>query len=205
MRKTATRQRGMTLIESMVALAVAIVGILGIVGMQVRTLADTQTSVRRAQAVRLIEDLSERLRVNPSGLGNIQAYVSGFGNVPGGFGDCVGGECSNTALATYDVGVWKQAVGNMLPLGQAAIFLAPGENNVVTPNPNRRQLGVMVAWRENERDTGADYKTPIDVTLGDVTTACPADFTCHLQYIAVAGRCIPDQGSGTVQYYCAGG
>ena len=31
-----------------------------------RTLADTSTSLRRAQAIRLIEDLGERMRTNPS-------------------------------------------------------------------------------------------------------------------------------------------
>ena len=62
-------QRGMTLIESVVAIVVAALGILGVVGTQVRTLADTQTTVRRAQAVRLIEELSERMQINPSAQG----------------------------------------------------------------------------------------------------------------------------------------
>src|SRR2546429_3388547 len=34
-------------------------------GTQMRTLTDTQTTVRRAQAIRLIEDLGERMKVNP--------------------------------------------------------------------------------------------------------------------------------------------
>ena len=39
-------------------------GILGVVGVQMRTLTDTSTTVRRAQAsIRLIEDLEERMRV----------------------------------------------------------------------------------------------------------------------------------------------
>ena len=53
-------QRGISLIESLVAIVVMALGILGILGVQMRTLADTQSGVRRAQAIRLIEDLSER-------------------------------------------------------------------------------------------------------------------------------------------------
>ena len=63
-----TRQRGITLLESLIAIVVAALGILGILGVQMRTLTDTQTSMRRAQAIRLIEDLSERMRVHPNAL-----------------------------------------------------------------------------------------------------------------------------------------
>lgn len=55
---TARRQRGISLIESLVAIVVMALGILGILGVQMRTLTDTSTTVRRAQAIRLIEDLS---------------------------------------------------------------------------------------------------------------------------------------------------
>ena len=78
----------------------------------------------------------------------------------------------------------------------------------------------MIAWRENER-TGysADDKKEMDATnvrdasgallVGggtDVATnICPANFTCHLQYIPVIGRCAPyAPGGGTPTYYCPG-
>ena len=54
-------QRGIALIESLVAIVITALGILGILGVQMRTLADTSTTVRRAQAIRLIEDLGERM------------------------------------------------------------------------------------------------------------------------------------------------
>ena len=69
-------QRGITLIESMVALVIAALGILGILGVQMRTLSDTSTTVRRAQAIRLIEDLGERMRANPR-IGRVLEKVAG--------------------------------------------------------------------------------------------------------------------------------
>ena len=63
-------QRGITLIESLVAIVVMALGILGILGIQMRTLSDTQNGVRRAQAIRLIENLSERKKVNPNSAKN---------------------------------------------------------------------------------------------------------------------------------------
>lgn len=69
MRLTRTRNRhpnGFTLIETLVATVITALGVLGILGLQMRTLADNQSGVRRAQAIRLIEDLSERTHANPN-------------------------------------------------------------------------------------------------------------------------------------------
>jgi len=204
------RQRGITLIESMVALVVAALGVLGIVGVQMRTLADTQTSVRRAQAIRLIEDLSERMRANPNALDVIDSYRTAFADQPAQV-DCAAG-CTRTQLASHDVAAWKLTLRNTLPLGEASIFYAKGEG--AGSNPNRRQLGVMIAWRENERDSSAAYKDDIDATKvraadGTLTAAggdisCPANKTCQLQYIPVPGRCAPYFGDTTVQFFCPG-
>lgn len=212
--KRLPRQRGITLIESLVAIVIAALGILGIVGVQMRTLSDTQTTVRRAQAIRLIEDLSERLKVNPNAMASLSSYTSGFSDAPPS-GDCNTKACSQAELAVHDLHSWKESVENLLPLGQASIFLAAGEN----ADNNRRQLGVMIAWRENERDPDSSYKDSIDATKvraadGSLSAGsdqskkdsqvCPDDSTCHLQYISVAARCAPYLGGGTTQFYCAG-
>lgn len=212
MKPTSVRhQRGITLLESLVAIVVAALGILGILGVQIRTLTDTQTTVRRAQAIRLIEDLGERMKVNPNALADIDAYKSGFSDEPTP-GSCSSG-CNHSQLAAYDLAVWKQTVKNTLPLGQASVFLAPGEGTGA--NPNRRQLGMMISWRENERDTSSAYKDDIDATKvraadgslsagTDAANACPADRTCHLQYLPVAARCAPYFANTAVQYFCPG-
>lgn len=204
----ARHQRGISLIESMVAIVVMALGVLGILGVQLRTLTDTQTSVHRAQAVQLIEDLSELMKVNPNALVNINAYTSGFSNEPTP-GSCASG-CDPSQLAAYDLAVWKQSVKHTLPLGQASIFLAPGE----TQNSNRRQLGIIISWRENERvgtktdDIDATKARSADGTTftsgTDADNACPTDRTCQLQYIPVAARCAPyNNGSGTLAFYCS--
>ncbi len=210
-----SRQRGITLIESLVAIVVAALGILGIVGVQMRTLTDTSTSLRRAQAIRLIEDLGERMRTNPSALANLNAYVANFAASPG-IGSCASG-CNLAQLATYDLAVWKKAVGDTLPAGKVSIFVPPAEGALAAGQG--RQLGVMIAWRENERDTSAAYKDDIDATKvrdanGTLTAgggtdqtadACPTDHTCHLQYIPVSSRCAPyAPGSGSTTYVCPG-
>ncbi|NMM76767.1 type IV pilus modification protein PilV [Acidovorax sp. SRB_24] len=204
-------QHGITLIESLVAIVVAALGILGILGVQMRTLTDTQTTVRRAQAIRLIEDLSERMKVSPNALLSIKDYESGYGEKGSDLTatNCGGTTCTPAEQAKYDLKQWKTTVQQTLPGGQASIFLAPGE----TADTNRRQLGVIIAWRENERagtktdDIDASKFRAADGAFSagtDTTNACPADKTCHLQYIPVAARCAPyDNGSGTKALYCS--
>lgn len=208
-------QKGITLIESLVALVITALGILGILGVQMRTLTDTSTTLRRSQAVRLIEDFSERLKVSPNALAEINNYASGFGSAPT-VPDCSTG-CTNTQLAAYELASWKKAVRETLPLGQASIFIPPAEEGAATGL--RRQLGIMIAWRENERDTNTDYKQAIDATkirdgAGNLVTGggsdaatnvCPSGSTCHLQYIPVAARCAPyAPGGAAATYYCPG-
>jgi type IV pilus assembly protein PilV len=203
---SSTHQRGLTLIESLVALVVAALGILGIAGVQMRTLVETQNSVRREQAVRLIEDLDERLKAHPNALEMLTSYISDWSS---GTPDCDTpptpncrtATCTADQLVDFDVASWVQAVQCTLPNGNANIFRAPGDQF-----NNPRQLGVMIRWRANERQLVASdttYLTNIDATqasaggggAGSTVTCNPAaspnTFTCHLQYIAVAARCAP--------------
>ncbi len=211
---TSRRQRGITLIESLVAIVIAALGILGILGVQMRTLTDTSTTVRRAQAIRLIEDLSERLKVNPNAVASMTDYVSDFNNVPSPVsGNCASG-CNGTDQAKYDLYLWKESV-KVLPMGKANIFVPTSEASLQPQE--RRQLGVMIAWRENERhDLSATDKENTDVTKvrdssGNVQNAagtaatCPTDHTCHLQFIPISARCAPYKaGGGAIQYFCPG-
>ncbi|HQQ69306.1 MAG TPA: type IV pilus modification protein PilV [Alicycliphilus sp.] len=212
-RKAPQRQGGITLIESLVAIMVAALGILGILGVQMRTLTDTSTTVRRAQAIRLIEDLGERLKVNPNALASLSTYTKSFATTPS-IGNCASG-CDYQQLATYDLAVWSKAVRDTLPLGQAAVFIPQAEAGLTAGMG--RQLGVMVAWRENERDDlSATDRQNTDATqardssgtfqsaAGSAAT-CPGGFTCHLQYIPVAARCVPYiPGGSATTYYCPG-
>lgn len=207
----APSQRGISLIESMVAIVVMALGILGIVGVQLRTLSDTQTGVRRAQAIHLIEDLSERIKVNPNALLNIGGYAMAWGTNPTGAPDCKAIACTTAQIIQYDLQEWKRLVNNTLApqantaaaataLTDATIFI-PADETVAS---NRRQLGVMVRWRENERSTTADYRDPVGTAAtGGAGVTCDVGWTCHLQYIQVSTRCSPPNlSSGTPMTYC---
>ena len=192
-------QRGITLIESLVAILVMALGILGILGVQMRTLTDTQAGVRRAQAIRLIEDLGERLQNNPDALGNLSAYTAS----PSSSDDCASSACAPDKLATYDIKQWRASVTNAMPGSQAIVFI---------PQGGPRQLGVLIGWNENRyNQNGQDYTTtekaaltaPLTVSGTDSAGAvnCSANLICHLQYIQPTQRCTP-WGLGSGALYC---
>ena len=195
-------QRGITLLESLVAIVVTALGILGILGVQMRTLTDTQTTVRRAQAIRLIEDLGERLKVHPNALNSLSSYTNGWNTTLAASPatNCSTTACTHAQLASYDLWAWRRLVRDSLPAADVAVFLAAGESTA----ENRRQLGVMISWRENERDTGTTYTAPISTSAGGGTVTCPANRTCHLQYLPVSARCAPYLMGAAPQYFCPG-
>lgn len=217
--------RGFSLLESMVAMVVLVLGVLAMLAMQLRSLADTQTSTRRVQAIRLIEDLGERLRANPHAWDQLERLVSDWQDeaVAPSPPSCSARACSAAELADHELAQWRLQVARSLPLGQSRIFLAPGENQAA----NRRQLGVMIRWRESTHAplSHADptrYRDLVDTTRsvgegvggdavkergGDVV--CQDDdadlrFTCHLQYLALNARCTAERMGSAVHYHCGG-
>jgi len=167
----------------MVSILVLAIGILSLSGLQLRTLTETQTSVRRAQAIRAIEDLAERLKTNPDGYGQLRAgsYTSGWSADTESTDDgCSRHACSPGELARSDVAQWKSHLAETLPMGQANVFMSNDESGDAG---NRRQLGVMVGWRANERAHEGDdaYSSPFLVRAGGVK--CPEELICHLVYV----------------------
>lgn len=193
----ARRQRGFTLLDALVALVITALAILGVTGVQLRTLADTRTGVHRAQAVRLIEDLSERLKVNPNALTTLDSYAQSWDATSTSAPTCASG-CTASDYASHDIAQWRQTVQATLPGGQANTFLVSDE----TVEGARRQLGVMISWRQNERrregESDAEataYRQPFEVSVGSGTSAvsCSTGHICHLQFIQPSMRCAPDR------------
>lgn len=194
-------QKGFSLLESMIAIIVMVLGILGILGAQMKTLTDTQASVRRAQAIRLIGDLGERLQNNPDALGNLSTYTTS----PKTSNDCGSAVCTPAELATYDIKQWRTNVTNTLPGSNVNIFL---------PQNSTNQLGVVIGWNENKylqngkeltTDENDKLNTPLAIKSATdssgTAVSCPTGLTCHLQYVQPMQRCTPwSIGGGSL--YC---
>jgi type IV pilus assembly protein PilV len=111
------RQRGMTLIEALVALLVLSIGLLGVAGLQLQALRSNHGAHLRSQATILAHDIADRMRANRTEA-LAGAYVVDVGEVPTG-----------TTLADLDVAAWKDSLAEILPAGDGAVVLA---GNVAT-------------------------------------------------------------------------
>ena len=194
-------QTGISLIESLVSIVVLSLGILGLIGFQMRTLADTQTSVKRAQAIKIIEDFSERLKVNPDALSTtvVNNLTAGFASAAPTVACTTAPGCTPAQHAQNTLAALKTSVASNLPFGQVAVF---GVTDETDPN-NRRQLGVMISWRENEKTNDADYKNVF--TINGSGMNCPANRICHLQYVQLVSRCATEinvTGAGVTSINC---
>lgn len=67
----ARRQRGLSMIEILVAIVVLSIGLLGLAGLQATSLRTSQSALYRSQAATFAEDMAERMRAN---LGGARAY-----------------------------------------------------------------------------------------------------------------------------------
>jgi type IV pilus assembly protein PilV len=201
--RSRNRQSGLSLLESLVALVVLALGIMGLAGVQTRLLVETRTANSRAIAVQLIDDLSNRMALNRyAAVGQPQlavpvasSYVLAWSDTTGvGTAmpttnpfNCSTNICTPAQLAASDLFQWRTAVNASFPGARATVSQLPANNN------DPRQLAVAIAWSSNERTirnaTAADnttYNTPFNVDATNSAIACPAGppaFICHVVYV----------------------
>lgn len=112
-------QRGMSLIECLVALVVLAMGMLGMATLILEGLRNAHLALLHTQAVNLVSDMIERIRANPVARGayDCGAYAGGPAEracAPSDAGD--GATCTPSQLAEDDLARWQDAARIALPL-----------------------------------------------------------------------------------------
>ena len=102
-------QRGTTLVETLVALVVLSVGLLGIAALQMTSLRNNRGAHLRSQAQVLAYDIADRMRANRT-LADGNAYLI-----------AIGAGATGTGLVLTDLQAWKNTLALMLPGGDGAI------------------------------------------------------------------------------------
>jgi type IV pilus assembly protein PilV len=147
MRRASHCQSGVTLIEVLVAVVVTVIGLLGMVALQMRSYTTEAESYQRAQAAILIEDMANRIRANSA---NAAAYVAE---------DIGAGEAQvcnpASALAARDLCEW------------ANLLRGAAETHGAS------SVGAMTAARSCIRAAGADSYVVTVVWEGSIPTAEP--------------------------------
>jgi type IV pilus assembly protein PilV len=103
----------------MVALLVLSVGMIGIAALHGQSLSASRTAIYRTQAISLVGDLSDRIRVNRGAqLAYEGAPADNDCDQPTGGG---GVDCSPAEMAAHDLFVWQSQVAAALPGGRGSV------------------------------------------------------------------------------------
>lgn len=122
---------GFSLIEVLVALLILSVGLLGLAGLQGRSLREGNDALRRTQAVQYAEDILDRMRANRANAGQ---YAIVLGAPVNGY----------DGIVETDLTEWKSGLANSLPGGDGSVALG---GNLVT---------VIVVWLDGDPETNPD-------------------------------------------------
>lgn len=127
-------QSGTTLLEVLITVVLVSVGLLGLAGLQLTTVQNTNSSGERFEATTLARDILERMRANRQQALNGQ-YNLALGDAPAGGN-----------LAGTDLTAWMNALAT-LPAGDGSVYV-----------DNAGVVTIEVAWTDASNDNAADAR-----------------------------------------------
>lgn len=150
------KQSGLSLIESMVALLVISIGLLGIAALQINALKQNSSALWHSQAVLSAQNMADRIRANQDEMIN---YV-GIDTENDYDMDCIDQACNASDMRLADATDWNTLLSS-LPAGRGII-----RSTVAL------QLDIIVMW--DDEGTGATgtacgNDTDVDLTCYTVT------------------------------------
>lgn len=143
--------QGVSLIEVLVSIVIASIGLLALAGVNTSSIRYTKMSQYRGTATQLASDLGERMRANKAGLASYQILTdfADQATLPSAAGTLCHSDpvtnpnpysvtCSSVQIAADDLQTWQVLVRNQLPEG--AVF-------VIVQGP-QSAADVWLAWRD---------------------------------------------------------
>lgn len=142
--KSITTQKGVGLVEILVALLILAIGVLGFVALQYRAVEATSEASSRIQAISIARDLAERIRVNRFAVTTYESEIKTPANQKAYKTNCFTSTCSETDFADFDV---AQVTNRAASFGMTMNIMNCQGNN------NNRSC-VYVAWGDSSATNG---------------------------------------------------
>ncbi len=195
-----TAQRGVTLLENMVALLILSVGMLGLAGLQAYSLRGSAGASYRQIVVQQAQDMADRIRANPAAVfpaaGGVVQYngvaaSTFFDNATAAYAsvtDCRTTACTAIQMAAFDVVDWQVANNAQLPgdhsraggyvnsVGLTGLVsgVAGAPLNLAGLNtPQRQRYTITIRW-DGDRTNG-----PVGLNPSDCAASVTTDLNCY--------------------------
>ncbi|WP_243041620.1 type IV pilus modification protein PilV [Dyella sedimenti] len=150
-----SRQRGLSLIEVLVAVLIFSIGLVGMAGLLLMATRSNQAAYIRTQVTFLAQNMADRMHANPVGVWHGKYNVS-FPNTTTQTCDKTTG-CTPDQLANYDIQVWNSQLASFLPASTASIN-CDQTGAGFTPSLDQQSMGppyggnchMTVSWSEHQ-------------------------------------------------------
>jgi type IV pilus assembly protein PilV len=155
-----SRQRGVTIVEGLVALVILSVGMLGIASLYVTSLKTGRTALLRTQAVNLVNGIIDSIRAN--GTAGVAYELDTLAEAPTADPEApaicgADGVCTAAEIADQDLMNWAAALNAALPGPEASIAYtdsAAGVPDIYT---------VSVSWQESGETQRFQYQGSLEM------------------------------------------
>lgn len=176
--RSLSKQAGVTLIEVMVSVAILAIGIIGLAGLQARTLMMGQSSYYRAIAADLATNLAERIRANQSPFLATTDSDAQPANPPD-FSKCrpASGSISclsqptdhESYLVASEMREWYSSLTSQLPEGNFTLVSVAAAAS--GPAVNRYRYTLTITWLDDRTAVGASTSSSSAASSGASSSA----------------------------------
>lgn len=116
-----TAQRGFSMLEVLISIVIILIGVLGVAGIQLLSMKNTDWARYQSQAAILGESIVDAIQINPmywsNGNTNVAVNGAAITGAALNYSNCSGTACSPTQQAGFDISNWGQSLANTLPTG----------------------------------------------------------------------------------------
>ena len=140
-------QKGFTLLEVMISIAILAIGMLGIAGLQMVSIEHNNAAYLRSQAVTISQDIVERMRNNPLAVSAGAFDLVNSNTTPVANDECLTSDvgCTTNALALIDKTQWSLMINSLNDDNTKQQL--PNAKATVTKHANKENLfTVKVEW-----------------------------------------------------------
>jgi len=169
-----SRDAGFTLIEVVISVLILLVGLLGVVGMQMLSFQTNQGAYFRSQATYVASEILDAMRANPTALASYDGTYPDDG-VPADQGCDGAAGCTPAQAADQDIREWSAHFTDVAGVGAAAFRPTLPNGRVTITTGAAPEVTVQVIWTERQFDdtSGTAVRERVDQQVLLTATIVP--------------------------------